>query len=81
MVVADFLMSPEAQAEKQNPEVWGDDTVLDLARLSDEARALFDAVPLGPATLAPEALGPVLLEPHPTWMTALESDWRRRYLR
>lgn len=81
MVVADFLMSPEAQAEKQNPEVWGDDTVLDLARLSVEARALFDAVPLGPATLAPEALGPVLLEPHPTWMTALESDWRRRYLR
>ena len=81
MVVADFLMSPEAQAQKQNPEVWGDDTVLALDRLTDEARALFEAVPRGPATLAPDALGPVLLEPHPTWMTALEDDWRRRYLR
>ncbi|WP_119167611.1 ABC transporter substrate-binding protein [Algihabitans albus] len=81
MVVTNFLMSPEAQAEKQNPEIWGDDTVLALDRLSDEARALFEAVPRGVATLAPEALGPVLLEPHPTWMTALEDDWRRRYLR
>lgn len=81
MVVADFLMSPEAQAEKQNPEVWGDDTVLDLDKLSAEDRERFAGVPRGPATLSPEELGPVLLEPHPSWMTALEDEWRRRYLR
>ncbi len=81
MVVANFLMSPEAQARKQNPEVWGDDTVLALDKLPPEARARFAAIPRGVATLAPDELGPVLLEPHPSWMTALEDAWRRRYLR
>ena len=28
MVVANFLLSPEAQAEKAKPEIWGDGTVL-----------------------------------------------------
>lgn len=81
MVAANFLMSPEAQAQKQNPEIWGDDTVLALDRLSLAQQALFAEIPRGPATLPPDRLGPVLLEPHPTWMTALEEDWRRRYLR
>ena len=43
MVVADFLMSPEAQAHKQDPRVWGDGTVLDLDALAPEDRARFDA--------------------------------------
>jgi putative thiamine transport system substrate-binding protein len=79
MVVADFLMSPEAQARKQDPAYWGDDTVLALDRLTPEQRALFEAIPAGPATLAPDALGPVLLEPHPTWMTRIEAEWARRH--
>lgn len=33
MVVANFLLSPEAQLEKQRPDVWADGTVLDVARL------------------------------------------------
>ena len=33
MIVANFLMSPEAQARKQDPAVWGDPTVLDVAAL------------------------------------------------
>ena len=81
MVVANYLMSPEAQAQKQNPEVWGDDTVLDLGKLDAAERALFDALPLGPATLPPEALGPTLPEPHPSWMTRIEGEWRKRYSR
>lgn len=79
MVVANFLMSPEAQARKQDPAHWGDDTVLALDRLTPEQRALFEAISAGPATLAPNALGPVLLEPHPTWMTLIEAEWARRY--
>ena len=55
MVVADFLMSPEAQAHKQDPRVWGDGTVLDLDALAPEDRARFDALPLGVATLPPDA--------------------------
>jgi putative thiamine transport system substrate-binding protein len=79
MVVADFLMSPEAQAEKQDPRVWGDGTVLDLAALPPVDRARFDALPLGVATLPPEALTPVRPEPHPSWMEAIEAEWLRRF--
>lgn len=78
-VVADFLMSPEAQIEKQKPDVWGDFTVLDLGKLDDGARAKFDAIDLGAATLGPDALGAALPEPHPSWMTKLEEAWTARY--
>lgn len=81
MVVADFLLSPEAQAKKQDPAGWGDFTVLDTARLAADDQARFAALPRGPATLPPEALKPVLLEPDASWMTLLEAAWRERYAR
>ena len=79
MVLADFLMSPEAQARKQDPAVWGGFTVLDVAALPPEDRALFDGLDLGVATLSPEELGTALPEPHPSWMVRVEEDWARRY--
>ena len=79
MVVANFIMSPEAQAMMQDPEVWGLGTVLDLAKLSGEDRARFDALELGIATLPPSELGATLPEPHPSWMVKLEEDWTERY--
>ena len=79
MVVANFLMSPDAQIEKQKPEVWGDFTVLDVARLAAEDRARLDAIDLGIATLSPAELGKVLPEPHPSWMVRLEEAWKKRY--
>jgi putative thiamine transport system substrate-binding protein len=79
MAVADFLMSPEAQAHKQDPRVWGDGTVLDLDALAPADRARFDALPLGVATLPPDALMPVRPEPHPSWMDAIEAEWLRRF--
>lgn len=78
-VVADFLMSPEAQAKKQDPEGWGDGTVLDVTGLDPEDRARFEALPRGIATLSPEELTPVLPEPHPSWMTRIEAEWLRRF--
>ena len=81
MVVADFLLSPEAQAKKQDPSVWGDFTVLALDRLGPDDRRRFAALPLGPAALAPDRLGPALPEPHPSWTLRLEQEWRRRYAR
>jgi len=78
-VVANFMMSPEAQAKKQDPEGWGDWTVLDVAGLDQDDRARFDALPLGIATLSPEELTPVLPEPHPSWMTLIEAEWLRRF--
>jgi putative thiamine transport system substrate-binding protein len=79
MVVADFLMSPEAQAHKQDPNVWGDGTVLDLGALAPADRARFDALPRGIATLAPDELVPVRPEPHPSWTIAIEAEWLRRF--
>lgn len=79
LVLADFLLSPEAQARKQDPAFWGDPTVLSMDRLSAEDRALFDAIDLGVATLRPDQLGPAIDEPHPSWMDRLEVEWTRRY--
>ena len=79
MVVANFLMSPEAQLKKQDPAVWGDPTVLAMGKLSPAEREAFAAQPRGIATLAPDALGPTLPEPHPAWMTRIEAEWLKRY--
>ncbi len=79
MVLANFLMSPEAQARKQDAAVWGDPTVLAMGRLAPEDRARFDALDLGIATLKPEELGPVLPEPHDSWVKRIEAEWARRY--
>ncbi|NIY71399.1 ABC transporter substrate-binding protein [Marivivens donghaensis] len=79
MVVADFLMSPEAQAHAQNPDVLGYGTVLDMAKLDDAQRAAFEELDLGIATLSPAELGSVQAEPHPTWMTRIAEDWDARY--
>lgn len=79
MVVANFLMSPAAQLRKQDAALWGDPTVLAMDRLAPEDRAAFENQPRGIATLSPEALGPVLPEPHPDWMSMIEEAWRGRY--
>jgi len=79
MVVADFLLSPEAQLRKEDARVWGDPTVLSMDRLDAADRQAFAALPRGIATLAPEALGRPLLEPHASWTGALETEWLKRY--
>jgi putative thiamine transport system substrate-binding protein len=79
MVLADFLLSPEAQARKQDPRHMGGYTVLDLDKLSPEQRAFFAAIPRDPAAPDPEELGVPLPEPHPSWMERIEADWQKRY--
>ncbi|MEM7299933.1 MAG: ABC transporter substrate-binding protein [Pseudomonadota bacterium] len=79
LIVANFLLSPEAQARKQDPNFWGDPTVLNVTKLSADDRKTFEAIDLGIATLPPEKLGPMLPEPHPTWMASLEKVWLRRF--
>jgi putative thiamine transport system substrate-binding protein len=79
LVLADFLISPEAQARKQDPKVWGDPTVLAIGKLPAEGQASFASLDLGVATLKPDELGPALDEPHPSWMDRIETEWKRRY--
>ncbi|MCR9257049.1 MAG: ABC transporter substrate-binding protein [Alphaproteobacteria bacterium] len=78
-VVANFLMSVDAQVKKQDPAVWGDFTVLDVAGLPEDDQARFAALDLGIATLSPTELGTPLPEPHPSWMELIEDRWTKRY--
>ncbi|WP_407951263.1 ABC transporter substrate-binding protein [Pararhizobium qamdonense] len=79
LVLANFLLSPEAQLRKQDPAIWGDPTVLAMRKLPEADRAAFAALDLGIATLPPDRLGPALPEPHPDWMTRIEAEWTKRY--
>ena len=73
-VVANFLLSPEAQARKADIRIWGDPTVLAPERLPAAARQAFEA--LAPGQLAQPA--PTLPEPHGSWVDALERAWAQR---
>ncbi|WP_371153551.1 ABC transporter substrate-binding protein [Jannaschia sp. 2305UL9-9] len=79
MVVADIILSPEAQLRAQTPDILGYGTVLAMDKLSAEDRAAFDALDLGVATLSPAELGQALPEPHPSWAERLSADWVARY--
>lgn len=79
MVVANFLLSPEAQLRKEDPTVWGDPTVLAMDKLPEADRAAFANLDRGVATLGPADLGPVLREPDASWMTRIEAEWKKRY--
>ena len=78
-VVANLILSPEVQARAQDPAILGFQTVLAMDRLTPQDAAMFAAIKLGPATLAPADLGPALLEPHASWMTRIGADWVKRY--
>lgn len=79
MVVADFLLSPEAQLEKLRPEVWADGTVLARDRLPAEWSARFDALGRDPLALPPESLAArARPEVDAAYHERLAADWRRR---
>lgn len=78
-VVANFLMSPEAQARKQDPEYWGEITVLSMSLLNKEEKELFDNIPRHEATLSNDELGGSLSEPHSSWMTMIEAEWLSKF--
>jgi putative thiamine transport system substrate-binding protein len=77
-VVANFLLSPEAQARAQNPAILGATTVLDLQKLTVADRRRFEDLPRGPGMLTNAELGHTLAEPHPSWMTHIVAEWDRR---
>lgn len=79
LVTANFLLSPEAQARKADPAIWGDPTVLDVAGLPERDRRLFDTLAEDPALLPADQLRPTLREPNPSWTERLEPAWTARY--
>ncbi len=75
-LVANFLLSPEAQGKKADLKTWGDPTVLDMAKLSgDEAK--FFATKKVPGGITSPA--PAIPEPHGTWVPLIEAAWLKRY--
>ena len=66
LVAINFLMSPEAQARKADAKIWGDPSILKpetLANSGSQGFSLFKSIP----------------EPHPSWLTAIELEWQKRY--
>ena len=79
-VLANFLQSPEAQLEKQDPEGWGDLTVLQLDRLPEKKREKFAELS-GEATLSTEKLQENRVpEARTEWLLALEEGWQEEVL-
>lgn len=82
MVIADFLLSPEAQLEKARPEVWADGTVLDVAALPPPWPERFAALEADPRALSPESLAAYAVpEIDPAYHERLRADWRARIRR
>ncbi|MDE1310992.1 ABC transporter substrate-binding protein [Vibrio aestuarianus subsp. cardii] len=64
-VAINFLLSPEAQSRKGDLEVWGDPSVLSSEYLTGSAKNTKQFKSVG--------------EPHPSWQSALEKEWLKRY--
>ena len=75
-VTANFLLSPEAQARKADLKLWGDPTVLDLAKLTPADAKRFAAATAPGAVSLP---GPTIPEPHGSWVPFIEKAWLERY--
>ena len=76
MVVANFLLSPEAQLRKADPEVWGDFPAIDIVRLDGGWKEKFRKLPRGIATLPDDVLqNHQLPEPSSEILIRLEKGW------
>jgi len=75
-VLANFLLSPEAQARKADIAQWGDPTVLSVDKLPAAERARFAGAAL-PGQV--EQVMPTIPEPHGSWVDPLEREWLKRY--
>jgi putative spermidine/putrescine transport system substrate-binding protein len=82
MVLANFLLSPEAQVSKNDPGNWGDFTVLSMEKLTASARAAFSALDLGAPTLSLKTLeANAVPEIGAEYVEALEAGWEKFILR
>lgn len=82
MVVADFLLSPEAQLQKLRPEVWADGTVLATEKLPAEWQARFRALEADPRALPRDSLRRYARpEVAPEYHERIAADWRERIRR
>lgn len=80
-VVANIALSPEQQALKANPEVWGQFTVLDQSLLGQDEQQAFADLPDSPVVPSYEKLSAnANPELSAQWVPALDEGWRRSVL-
>lgn len=81
MVMINFMISPEAQLEKQNPDVWGDGTILNMSKLSKEMQEKFQNIPSRKyAPRRADIKEKALLELAPEYMIRLAEDFRKEII-
>jgi putative spermidine/putrescine transport system substrate-binding protein len=79
MVVADFVLSPEAQLEKRRPDVWGDGTVLAIPSLPPDWSRRFREIAVDPRAPSPDSLAKYARpEIAPEYHERIAADWRAR---
>ncbi|MGL4798282.1 MAG: ABC transporter substrate-binding protein [Cellulosilyticaceae bacterium] len=82
LVVMNALLTPELQAIKMDPKGWGDLTSLDMTKLGEEEKRVFETVQKGKGTLGvEETLGKEIAEPHASYIEVINSLWEEHVLR
>ncbi len=80
-VVANLALSPEQQLKKAEPDVWGQFTVLDPARLDAADKAAFAGLPSSPVVPSYAVLSrDAHAELGSAWVPVLDGGWRRQVL-
>lgn len=81
MVLANFLLSPEAQLSKYIPKNWGDLLALDTNKLPADFLAELEAINTGIATLSPEVLqNHRVPEISAAYIPVIEELWKERVI-
>ncbi len=80
MVLADLVLSPEAQLSKFQPKAWGDFPAVDVSRLPEPFQAKIVGTHLGKSSLAFGALGVAAIPEVPgEYGAALDQGWAERF--
>jgi putative spermidine/putrescine transport system substrate-binding protein len=81
MVVANLALSPPQQALAADPKVWGQFTVLDLAKLPENDRTVFQKLPHSAVVPTYDLLSKnANPELSAAWVPALDDGWRANVL-
>jgi len=81
VTAANFLLGITAQASKLNPDNWGDFSVLDLERLSEQDKEVLNSVDLGDATLDLEILNKAKAQELPAaFIPVIETEWKKQII-
>jgi putative spermidine/putrescine transport system substrate-binding protein len=77
VVLANLLLSPEAQYQKAIGDVWGTPSSLDLSKVTKDWQDKFAALPRNPAVVSAQELAKHSLpELQAKWLTTIETDWK-----